>query len=315
VSTFSVQNNTKLTDTDKPVNSQIRHSGILSIFNPTALFTLLFSSVLVVAYIYREEYLWTPEYGLGYWFGILGGVFMLLLLLYPLRKKSRKLSFFLGVKQWFRLHMLLGVAGPTLILLHCNFNLGSTNSSIALGAMLLMVSSGLIGRFIYSKIHRGLYGSRIEQQEIYLQKNKLLEQIRDSEGLESNTHTINDVIALINKYENAVIQPRSVLGNFLRTTVFSLTTRKVAIDIRLRVKEILNRENSSISGFATEPDAIREKVEHFLTLVNTYLRCVRRTAELGFYEKLFSLWHMLHMPIFGLLIFTAFFHVYAVHSY
>jgi len=48
----------------------------------------------------------TPESGAGYWLGIIGGTLMLVLLLYPLRKKVRFLNIFGKIKYWFKLHML-----------------------------------------------------------------------------------------------------------------------------------------------------------------------------------------------------------------
>lgn len=47
-----------------------------------------------------------------------------------------------------------------MILLHCGFSLGATNSNIALFSMLLVAGSGIFGRYFYSTIHRGLHGRR-----------------------------------------------------------------------------------------------------------------------------------------------------------
>ena len=57
-----------------------------------------------------EQYL-TPQAGAGYAFGILGGSAMLLLLVYPLRKRVRALAFMGTTKRWFQAHMALGVIG------------------------------------------------------------------------------------------------------------------------------------------------------------------------------------------------------------
>merc|ERR1711879_716280 len=61
---------------------------------------------------------------------------------------------------------MFGVLGPTLILFHSNFSLGSTNSRVALFCMLLVAGSGLIGRYLYSRIHFGLYGKRASLVEL-----------------------------------------------------------------------------------------------------------------------------------------------------
>ena len=91
---------------------------------------------------------------------------MVVLLLYPLRKRLRFMRGWLKLGSWFRLHMLLGVLGPLCILLHCNFRLGSTNSTVALACMLLVAGSGLIGRYLYGKFHFGLYGQQVGLHEL-----------------------------------------------------------------------------------------------------------------------------------------------------
>ena len=96
----------------------------------------------------------------GYWLGVTGGVMMLLLLSYPLRKYLRFMHRWGQVKWWFVVHMVLGIGGPLLILLHSNFHLGSVNATVALFSMLIVAGSGVAGRFLYLRIHRGLEGER-----------------------------------------------------------------------------------------------------------------------------------------------------------
>jgi hypothetical protein len=42
---------------------------------------------------------------------------------------------------------------------------------------------------------------------------------------------------------------------------------------------------------------------------------VVRVAQFTAYERLFALWHVLHVPFVYLLVLTACFHVFAVHAY
>jgi len=42
---------------------------------------------------------------------------------------------------------------------------------------------------------------------------------------------------------------------------------------------------------------------------------VRRVAELATYERLFSLWHLLHLPLFFMLLVAGVVHIVAVHVY
>jgi hypothetical protein len=112
-----------------------------------ALLVALGSRMPVASYL-------SPKTGLGYGLGLLGGVLLLLQSLYPLRKWIPVLRFQSGEPVWMTWHILLGVLAPVLILVHCGFSLGSTNSSIALIAMLLVAISGLFGHYLYSRIPR-----------------------------------------------------------------------------------------------------------------------------------------------------------------
>ncbi len=91
---------------------------------------------------------------------------MLAQLLYPLRKRFRSLKFLGPVKHWFRSHMIIGTVGTLAALYHCNFSPGAFNSRVALYSALLVAGSGFVGRYIYSKIHQGLYGRRTTLTEL-----------------------------------------------------------------------------------------------------------------------------------------------------
>ena len=80
----------------------------------------------------RRYELVDPEYGAGYWLGIVGAALMAILLLYPLRKRLRVLHGLGSTRHWFRMHMIFGVLGPILILYHSNFTSGSLNSNVAM---------------------------------------------------------------------------------------------------------------------------------------------------------------------------------------
>jgi hypothetical protein len=49
--------------------------------------------------------------------------------------------------------------------------------------------------------------------------------------------------------------------------------------------------------------------------IDEHLRRVRHVAELGSYERLFSLWHVFHLPFFYMMVVAALIHVLAVHMY
>lgn len=50
-------------------------------------------------------------------------------------------------------------------------------------------------------------------------------------------------------------------------------------------------------------------------LIESYLQSIQDIAQFETYEKLFSLWHIFHIPLVYMLIFSGVWHVIAVHMY
>lgn len=275
-------------------------------------FAFVSVAVLFFGWLNRDEYFLTAESGMGYALGIIGGSMMLTLLIYPLRKRFYHSSLFIfSTKNWFKLHMILGVFGPVLILYHCNFSFGSTNSNIALISMLLMVASGLVGRFIYGKFHFGLFGKKIELRELLNRDTSIKQQLY--EGQSGDVILISqEVMNRLRTYEKNILAQRGVLGTLLNVATLGLTTRLSYFEIMRKISlEQRNNQNYVRLSRRDRNKYMRATKQHIFASLST----VRKIAGLKFYERLFSLWHMLHLPIFFMLIITGFVHVYAVHVY
>lgn len=245
--------------------------------------------------------------GLGYSLGIVGSVLILILLIYPMRKRVRILKFIGPVKNWFKTHMTLGVVGPVTILYHCNFSLGSLNSRLALLSMLLVAGSGLVGRFLYSKIHHGLFGRRKHLKE-------LLERVHLSvAGTEGATQFVPGLMKAIAEFDRQVLKPPRSIGESLRLSLRLMrTTRRGHREIMQIVALHLNLQEEQSGVVRTHRARLEKACERY---VREHMRRVKRVAAFAAYERLFSLWHKIHLPFFLLLVVTASVHVIAVHFY
>src|SRR5258708_1080299 len=130
-----------------------------------------------VAYLLRRRGYCTAGDDVGYYMGLVGGVMMLLLLTYPLRKYLHSFRNWGPVRHWFSIHMWLGVIGPVLVIAHSTFVLKSTNATVAFICMLLVAASGIVGRFIYVRVHRGLHGEKLNFSELQAKARFETEQI------------------------------------------------------------------------------------------------------------------------------------------
>jgi hypothetical protein len=50
-------------------------------------------------------------------------------------------------------------------------------------------------------------------------------------------------------------------------------------------------------------------------LASSYLRACQRVAQFSTYERVFSLWHVLHIPLIYILAACTIFHIVAVYMY
>ena len=243
----------------------------------------------------------------GYWLGVAGGTMLLLLFTYPLRKYFRFMHRLGKVKWWFIVHMVLGIGGPLLILLHSTFRLGSVNATVALFSMLIVAASGVAGRFLYLRIHRGLEGERSNFLE--LQRRAGL-----AEGeIKSRFRFAPEVAERLLAFETQALAAEVRWGTTLRRVVWlpvhqRVVYRACAHDLQERLREIARERHWS-------REHLRRRRRQAAILTRNFLLSVVRVAQFTAYERLFALWHVLHVPFVYLLLLTAGFHVFAVHAY
>lgn len=255
----------------------------------------------------REREYFTAESGTGYVLGIVGAVLMLLLVIYPLRKRYRFMEAFGSVKFLFRTHMMMGVIGPICILFHANFHLGSMNSNIALFSMLVVASSGLVGRYFYKRIHFGLYGRRTNLNE--LDKSYKVEREEMTHILDFAPETASRLLSFSDPVLNSA---HSFPKSFAMALTMGLKTRWVYFQFcRLIKKELESHAECQYWDSSLK----RQINKELCSWVWMFLTHVRKVAEFSFYERVFSLWHFFHLPLFFMLLFAGIFHVIAVHAY
>ncbi len=288
----------------KRIANYLSHpSGFLGTFT----FSLVIIGAIFLGWQNRNEGYLTAEEGSGYLLGIIGGCLMLIVLLYPLRKKVRVLRALGSVPFWFRTHMIFGVVGPTLILFHANFKFGSLNSNIALISMLSVAVSGLIGRFIYKRIHMGLHGKKAQVQEIVADiavfKRQIAADVADEKCIQDE----------LKAYEQQVLLPNtSVIRTLWYVLLLYLKTQNSKAKLSREIRRIV-RANGKVHRWGRRERRLRGKAAELR--LSQYFAAVRKASQYSFFERLFSLWHVLHLPLFYFMIFAAIVHVIAVHLY
>jgi hypothetical protein len=262
---------------------------------------------LSAGWLLRDVGLVDPSRGVGYWLGIVGGSLMLFLLLYPAGKKWKFMQRIGLTRHWFRIHIVLGLVGPLLVLYHCNFKLGSTNSTVALTSMLVVAVSGIIGKYFYARIHRGLHGRRATIEEL---RAEITDSLENSRGVAAilpgfcrELHAISDEV-LGDRFTRKM--------NIRRSMLWSVKYHFVRLKLYIKIRRELRGRAMLSETIRTNSGELRRAA---LLYMNDQVRLMRRIAQLAFYERLFSIWHLFHMPLFLLLVLSALVHVLAVHMY
>jgi hypothetical protein len=269
-----------------------------------------FIALLVVLYLGwtlpTERYI-TPTRGLGYALGIIGGSLMLLLLVYSARKRIKWLRFLGPTAAWFRFHMMLGILGPLLILFHSNFKTGAANSNVALFCMLTVAASGFIGRYLYARVHRGLYGRKLELRELQASASGLRE-------LSASVAFLPELVAELEVAEKRLLScgPQLSLLGFLKPVVIGFAAARARWQLYRHIRLGLRAGARTSAVIAAESKRLCRTADDY---IEKRLAATRRVAEFEGYERLFSLWHALHIPLIFMLIIAAVIHVIAVNVY
>jgi hypothetical protein len=89
--------------------------------------------------------------------GVIGFLLMLMTeTLYTLRKRSRK-GRWGNMQSWLQFHIFTGLVGPYMVLLHTSWKFNGLAGATTLLTVIIVIS-GFIGRYIYTRIPRSLDG-------------------------------------------------------------------------------------------------------------------------------------------------------------
>jgi hypothetical protein len=295
-----------IAENQKPAPRAEQKSSLQVLGGDTLVYMVL---VILVWGTWRVSQLQLFESGddTGYWVGVTGAVMMLLLLSYPVRKYVRFAHGWGNIRVWFWLHIALGVFGPLLILLHSNFHTASLNAAVALYSMLIVAGSGVVGRFIFQHINRGLHGEQTDLQT--LMRNAGM----DKEDARSRLAFAPHVEQRLKDFElREQNTEQGWIPNFRAVLWLPVQQYLVYRQCAAELDALLPK--MAASQHWSKQDLKRRRSRAKKT-VDAYLNSVVRVAQFSAYSFLFSLWHVAHIPFVYVLIVTTLVHVYAVHAY
>jgi len=278
----------------KAVDKLARSSELYIAFGMVAFYALIF----ITGRYYWDERYYIPEEGLGYFLGLIGGIVMLLAMAYSMFKYVPVLRSKFKLKSWLNFHIALGLIGPLLVYVHSTFRIGSLNGGIALISMSLVLLSGIIGRFLYSKTHYGLGGRKAKLGELH----KLL----NDENSHIHSQHLNEFTKRVMRHSTSLIQATWELISYgirWRWTYF-----RVKREMLSKLKQLAQENNLSKKELRKQRHIIKRQLRNYLALLH-------KVALFKLYERFFAFWRHAHVPLLYLLLASGIMHVIAVHMY
>lgn len=272
------------------------------------MYLIIITLTLVAGYFISFDKLYKPGDKIGYNLGLAGGLMMLTLLIYPLRKRFRFMKSLGVLPRWFQWHMVFGVLGPTLIMFHSTFYIGSVNAGVALVCMMLVSGSGIFGRFFYTKIHNGLYG----RQASYKQLQGELDGAGDVKSIFSFAPEIQQGLV---QFRDTSLKSSAQGRKPWQFLTVGLRAKWLSNTLVRQLEDVMYADAREKSWSDAQMKRLDEMFFQNKQFIETYLRTIQDVAQFSTYEKLFSLWHIFHMPLAVMLVFSAIWHVIAVHMY
>lgn len=275
-----------------------------------AMFLIVITVVMGAGFFVSQDGWYKPGDNIGYNIGLIGGLMMLTLLIYPIRKRIGFMRNWGVLPKWFKWHMVFGVLGPALIVFHSTFSLRSVNAGVAMVCMLLVSGSGIFGRFFYQKIHNGLYGRNTTFQQ-------LQEELEGSKEVKAVFSFAPELQHKLDDFRNYAMNlskggKRIGVWNFLTLGVrVQWFSRNLIIELEDAMYATANEKQWNDAQMKRLDELFYQNAQ----FVRNYLTTVKDLAQFSTYEKLFSLWHIFHVPLVYMLVFSSIWHVISVHKY
>ena len=216
---------------------------------------------------------WKPSGTIGHGLGVLGGVLLLLMYLYPLRKRWKWLSRQGTTKHWLDYHILMGLAAPVLVTFHSSFKLQGI-AGIAYWIMVAVAASGVVGRYFYGSIPRRLDAVEMSLGEVEQLSADLAAQVEGQQVIPpAELRPLLELPSLEEVHEMPLLKAVGV--------ILYLDLRRAWLLAQQRRKAGA-RVNAELSAA--------------LSAVRRHAALAKNALFLSKMHQLFHLWHVIHRP-------------------
>jgi hypothetical protein len=211
----------------------------------------------------------------GHGFGVAGAGMMIIGVAgYALRKRVLALGRLGKLRRWLQVHIFLCTLGPYLVLLHTTLRFGGL-VAIAFWSMVLVVASGVFGRYVYVRIPKTIQGHFLTLEALEARREEAAERIRTRFGLGEG---------IVDRLLHNARPPRPE-GAFH------------ALLLALRWDVAHRRGKRQLEGILDGIGESSETREELARLLQEEGRRGLQVALLHPFQRLFRYWHVFHLPL------------------
>ena len=245
--------------------------------------------------------LYKPSGDIGHGLGIVGSAFIVLgVFSYSLRKRLGWLANAGKLSTWLAVHIFLCTLGPVLVLYHTSFKFGGI-VSIAFWSMTIVALSGVFGRYLYGRIPKTIDGQFRSLASVRQQATDLITTISDEFGLSPEQRE-----ALLPRSE------RKRARGFAHSLTLAIRYDFSRRSLKRRVGKLLSKalaDSNGNHGNTNAQSIPREKREALVRLLRSRLQLEQQIVLLEPFQRLFGFWHLLHLPLAGVMLVIMILHV------
>jgi len=280
---------TSVPDPHRMHHLRLKMAYLLAIAGTLALlvygFSYYWSSAEQRALSSRHAYL-KPSGTIGLHLGMFGVLLFLFIYLYPIRKKWAWLGRQGNSKRWLDIHVLLGLVTPVFITFHSAFKFNGI-AGVAYWIMIVVLLSGVVGRYIYAQIPRNLNSAELSLREAQEQSLRLTTQLKNTGILSSR-----DIDGLLHLPDFKEVASASVIGALCRMLLFDLGFPLRVW--RLRQKMLWSeRRWWSLVGLSRGQNAVLERA---ISMAREQTLLAKKILFLSKSHRMLHLWHIIHRP-------------------
>ena len=202
----------------------------------------------------------------------------------------KRLAWTGSVAKWLDVHILAALGLPLLLTIHAAWRF---EGLIGLGflSMMIVVASGIVGRYLYVRIPRSKSGVELTREEVGARREAIVEEIADALGL--GLDEVEKTLAI----GVTIPASTSVARAFSQLLTNDIARWRMKRDLRRRWQAMLRKGSFTFKvdrqrNRASEKQALDQIVE----LASREMALTQQARMLDATRKVFGFWHVAHRP-------------------